>query len=469
MLRENIDSFLKTCLKKEAFTMLNKTKLQDAVDHFMKDLPTYLKNLLINANFLVSEVDDGQDLFLAFYSNVLLSMIESFVELDHIENNSYAPKELNEKSQEHVAVHPLSPYASIGTNHPIHSSGNESKYNTDQVMDLNFIEKEVQRPNASLQLVENTKMHNIYIIPTHNKSFVLKVLNEENVSSKRLADELNVSQNVQHPAMRRVFDQTLYQNKSALVLEWFDGHPIADSYNTETFTTKDFLSISREIMSCMLAIHSKNMAHLNLTSDHILFNPETKTVKIIGYGSSTECASNRRFISNQELIDMDLRCISPEQTCRLDRSIDFRSDFYSLGVIFYRLLTGVYPFESNNAYQLLHMHILDKEQSVRERNPNIPAAISNMVMMLMRKDAEQRYQSSKGIVHDLDLMLSEYETDNTLSTITLKQHNVPEKFLISQQLYGRHAAKQSMITSFEKLATSSIEVAFVQGQSGTGK
>merc|ERR1711884_531801 len=108
----------------------------------------------------------------------------------------------------------------------------------------------------------------------------------------------------------------------------------------------------------MASMHANNMMHMNLTSDHIILNSDDKSIKIIGIGSCSTFSSQKYYLRCPKHLDKDLRYISPEQTGLNNRLIDFRSDFYSLGIIFYRLLTGKFPFESNNAMTLMRMHIL---------------------------------------------------------------------------------------------------------------
>ena len=134
---------------------------------------------------------------------------------------------------------------------------------------------------------------------------------------------------------------------------------------------------------------------MNLTCSHIIFNPESKSTTIIGCGSSMTFNSKANYITNRELQDKDLRYISPEQTGRNDRDIDYRCDFYSLGVIFYKILTGEYPFENENAFELLHLQIYKDPLPVHTIDSSIPVAVSTMISKLLKKNADDRYQSTK--------------------------------------------------------------------------
>ena len=170
--------------------------------------------------------------------------------------------------------------------------------------------------------------------------------------------------------------------------------------------------------------------HMNLTFDHIIFNSSSNSVKLIGCGSSSHFNSKNHHISNQELLEKDLRYISPEQTGRVNREVDFRSDFYSLGIVFYIIHTAKYPFKDDDASKLLDLHIFQEPLSVCSINPNIPIPISMMISTLMMKYAEQRYQSAKGLIFDLDLILSEYESNEDLTSVVLAQIDMPQILLV---------------------------------------
>ena len=120
-----------------------------------------------------------------------------------------------------------------------------------------------------------------------------------------------------------------------------------------------------------------------------------KVLKIIGCGSSTSFDNKPKYLSNQDLLEKDLRYSSPEQTGRINRNIDYRSDFYSLGIIFYRLLAGKYPFESENTWSLLHLQICQDAVPIHTIDSMLPISLSAMVSKLMKKDADERYQSTK--------------------------------------------------------------------------
>ena len=271
-----------------------------------------------------------------------------------------------------------------------------------------------------VKVVIETKRHNIYCLDTPNGLKALKTTNENNptIQNNSLDNELKIGSDIAFHAFRKSYAITSYQNKKALILEWANGEPLSD---IQKLPIPRFLKVAREIVSCLLAMHCNKKCHLNLTCDHIILDAESKTVKIIGCGSSSSFCNKQRHCP--KLLEKDLRYISPEQSGRVNRDVDYRSDFYSLGVIFYRILAGFHPFESLNEMKIVRMNLFQNPLPLYEVDPSIPLPISSMVSKLMEKDADLRYKSAKGIMHDIDLVILEYKLRND---IILAQHDIPE-------------------------------------------
>lgn len=320
----------------------------------------------------------------------------------------------------------------------------------------------------SLQLITQTRTSDIYSFSTSWGKKVLKVLRSSSSSKEniqKLDNELEVSQKISLPAFRKALMITNYQNRKALLLDWIEGKPLNDMI----FNVPDFLNIAKEIVSAMVSMHASNIMHLNLTCEHIIQNSEDKTIKIIGIGSCSTFSSRKTYLTYPNHLEKDLRYVSPEQTGRNNRVVDFRSDFYCLGVMFYRLLTGKFPFESKKTLKLIHMHILQNCIPVKCIKDDVPVPVSDMISKLMEMNAENRYQSAKGIIYDLDLMISEYKRDTKLSSVILAKHDISETLILPQDIYGRASEYEIMISALDKACTGSFELLFVTGMSGIGK
>ncbi len=200
------------------------------------------------------------------------------------------------------------------------------------------------------------------------------------------------------------------------------------------------------------AIHAGNIIHKDINPSNIVYNPETGQVKIIDFGISTVLSRENPTLSNPNVLEGTLAYMSPEQTGRMNRAIDYRTDFYSLGATFYELLTGRLPFVTGDAMELVHCHMAKVPVPPHEVNPQIPKVVSDIVMKLLAKTAEERYQSAWGIKADLEECLTQLQTTGIIAEFTLARQDVSDKFQISQKLYGREAEVETLLAAFERVA-----------------
>ena len=444
-------------------------KIDKASKIMKKESPQKIKQCVIDAKFEQSEIEETHDSYVSMVSSVLISETGKFLRFkerfryttatgDSSNNNDIMPS-----SQNNLSVVPSSrqqQLCAISNEQEI-----QKRDNNDATPSPHIEEAPLNLNPTSLQLIATSRKHNVYHLISENVT--MKVLNPYTSTAKDikiLDNELEFGKTFYHPSIRRSLERTVFQNAQALILEWAHGVPLNQ---IESLDVKKFLKLAREITSPLLAIHTNHLMHMNLSCDHIIYNGQNDSAKIISCGSCTTFGNNRNYISKQDIHQKDLRFISPEQTGRVNRHTDYRSDFYSLGVVFYRLLTGKYPFESENKLNLLHLHIFQDPVPACTINPNIPVILSDMISILLAKNAEDRYRSTKGIVHDLDLMISEYDIDNNLSSIVLVQHDVSETLLVPQKLYGRSDDYNALLSSFDRISTT-FELVMVSGDSGTG-
>ncbi|MEL7360406.1 MAG: AAA family ATPase, partial [Cyanobacteria bacterium J06560_6] len=170
-----------------------------------------------------------------------------------------------------------------------------------------------------------------------------------------------------------------------------------------------------------------------------------------------------------QTLEGTLAYLSPEQTGRMNRGIDYRTDYYSLGVTLYQLLTGKLPFSGEDPLELIHCHLARIPASVSELNPDVPAVVGEIVAKLMAKNAEDRYQSAIGLKHDLVRCLEAWKREGAIADFVLGQRDASDRFLIPEKLYGREAEVTSLIAAFDRVADGSAELVLVAGFSGIGK
>lgn len=260
-----------------------------------------------------------------------------------------------------------------------------------------------------------------------------------------------------------------YNQAIALILEDFGGQSLKQFIKNRTLTQAEFLTLAIQIAEALGSIHSANIIHKDINPEHILFNPETEEVKLIGFSIATIVSQENPPSKNPNLLEGTLAYMSPEQTGRMNRTLDYRTDFYSLGVTLYELLVNQLPFTSPDPMELVHSHLAKQPISPHQIDPSIPKVISDLVMKLLSKTAEDRYQSAWGLQADLVVCLMQLEATGEIEEFILGENDICRKFNISPKFYGRRAQIQTLSSAFERTVNSQREVMLVVGESGIGK
>jgi predicted ATPase/serine phosphatase RsbU (regulator of sigma subunit)/tRNA A-37 threonylcarbamoyl transferase component Bud32 len=303
-----------------------------------------------------------------------------------------------------------------------------------------------------------------------SQPIILKVLQENYPTPQELAryrTEYQITQSLNVPGVVKVYDLQKYQNTLVMFVEDFGGESLKHWMSEHPFNLKEFLHLAIAITEGLGQIHAANIIHKDINPSNIVFNPITGQVKIIDFGISTQLNRENTTLKNPNILEGTLPYLSPEQTGRMNRSIDYRSDFYSLGVTFYELLTHRLPFESTDALELVHCHIAKQPVPPTDIDANIPPVLSDIILKLMAKTAEERYQSAYGLKADLEECLRQHNAGIVLE-FPLGCHDISDKFQLPQKLYGRELEIQNLLAAF---AGSSIQnqLMLIAGYSGIGK
>ena len=230
-----------------------------------------------------------------------------------------------------------------------------------------------------------------------------------------------------------------------------------------------FLRLAVAITHAVARLHERGLVHKDIKPTNILLDPVTEQVWLTGFGIASRLPRERQAPEPPEFIAGTLAYMAPEQTGRMNRSVDSRSDLYSLGVIFYQMLTGLLPFTAADPMDWFHCHIARKPASPGERVANVPPIVSAMVMKLLAKAAEERYQTAAGIERDLRRCLVDWER-GSLTAFPLGEDDVPVRLLIPAKLYGREREVVTLLASFDRIVKSGTpELVLVSGYSGIGK
>jgi predicted ATPase len=224
-----------------------------------------------------------------------------------------------------------------------------------------------------------------------------------------------------------------------------------------------------KIVAALEKLHRNNIIHKDIKPHNILISEDLEEIKIIDFSIATQLSRETAAYSSLNLLEGTLAYISPEQTGRMNRYIDYRTDFYSLGVTFYEILTGQLPFVTKDPMELVHSHIAKEPVAPNQLKPEIPLAVSSIIMKLLAKNAEDRYQSASGIRVDLEDCLIQLKTTGKIIYFTPGQRDKSGQLLIPQKLYGREIEVEKLMTAFERVSTGNSEVILVSGYSGIGK
>jgi serine/threonine protein kinase len=303
---------------------------------------------------------------------------------------------------------------------------------------------------------------------------ILKILKEDYpIPSEliRYKQEYEITHSLNLDAVIKAYDLYRYKNSLVMLLEDFGGDSLKILMLKQQFTLTEFLALAIKTTESLSAIHTANIIHKDINPSNIVFNPKTGQLKIIDFGISSILSRENPIIRNPEHLEGTLAYISPEQTGRMNRVIDYRTDFYSLGVTFYELLTQQLPFATTEPMGLLHCHIaqLPVPPHILVGEECCPKIVSNIVMKLMAKTSEERYQSTWGIIADLKTCLTQLESFGQIPDFSLRSQDISNNFEISQKLYGRESEIEQLLTTFERVSQGSTEMIVVAGYSGSGK
>ncbi len=301
---------------------------------------------------------------------------------------------------------------------------------------------------------------------------VLKFLRPEYPSPEQIARfrlEYDLTHSFNSSGVICTYGLEPHQNSFVLILEDFGACPLKQTFQETPVSTLNFLQQALKITQALGAIHQQDIIHKDINPTNILINPETQAVKIIDFGISTQLSQEQTAIANLHQLEGTLAYISPEQTGRMNRALDYRSDFYSLGVTFYEMLTQQLPFASCDVVELVHSHIARQPRSPHEVNADVPPIVSQIVMRLLEKNAEARYQSAFGLAADLQHCLQSWTTIGAIAPFDLGLQDQVERFHLPQKLYGREAEVVTLLTAFERASQGRSEVMLVAGYSGIGK
>lgn len=288
-------------------------------------------------------------------------------------------------------------------------------------------------------------------------------------SLDRLAHELGLREELDGAWAVRPLELARDASRTLLVLEDPGGEPLSRLLGAP-MKIAEFLRLAVCIAAALGKLHQRGLVHKDLKPAHILVNCADGQARLTGFGLTSRLPRERQPPEPPETIAGTLAYMAPEQTGRMNRSIDSRSDLYALGVTLYQMLTGALPFAAADPMEWVHCHIARLPMPPSQRLASVPAMVSDIVMKLLAKTAEERYQTATSVRHDLQSCLDDWHRQRRIDDFRLDEHGTPDRLLIPEKLYGREREVDTLVAAFNRTVSKGVpELVLVSGYSGIGK
>ena len=259
------------------------------------------------------------------------------------------------------------------------------------------------------------------------------------------------------------------RGRTALLLADPGGEPLERLIDGPMLVGR-FLRLAIGIVAALGKAHQRGLVHKDIKPANILVNCPDGQTRLIGFGIASRLPRERQAPAPPEVIVGTLAYMAPEQTGRMNRSVNFRSDLYALGVTFHEMLTGELPFTASDPMEWVHCHLARRPVAPADRVKEVSGAVSAIIIKLLAKTAEDRYRTAAGLESDLRRCLTEWETQRRIDDFALGEHDTPDWLLIPEKLYGRQREVETLLVSFNRIADGGApELVLVSGYSGIGK
>ena len=305
------------------------------------------------------------------------------------------------------------------------------------------------------------------------KSIVAKVLRDEYPSAlhlARLRHEHEIVQSLDVPGVIRTLGLERSGNGLGLILEDAGDRSLDRWLRAGNLDLLQSLEIACGLVRTVAAVHDRGIVHKDLKPPHLFLDPDDPgKVTLVDFGIATRLTQERLTATAVGKLEGSLPYIAPEQTGRMNRVTDRRSDLYSVGVVLYELFTGRRPFTTNDALELVHCHLARVPEAPRAVNPHLPEVLSDIILKLLSKVAEDRYQSASGLLRDLEHSREQVQLHGTVTRFPLAEQDATGELKLPQKLYGREADLDQLVRSFRRVQRGASEFVLIAGHSGIGK
>ncbi|MCB1140633.1 MAG: AAA family ATPase [Leptospiraceae bacterium] len=320
--------------------------------------------------------------------------------------------------------------------------------------------------------ISSGSMTSIFRATLNEKHILLKILNSEfpdNTDVIKLKNEFNIIKSINSDYVIKVFDFSKLNNRFFFSMEDFGGENLDSFFKLHSPDQQSILKIFIQITSALQVIHDAQIIHKDINPFNIIYNPNLDQIKIIDFGISTRITNEFIDFKNLSKIEGTAHYISPEQTGRINRKIDRRTDLYSLGICFYKLLTGELPFDSSDFLEIIYKHITASPIPPISIKSDIPLELSNIIMKLIAKNPEERYFSAIGLKLDLESCLGAIQSGQKLIGFVPGKKDRISGFYSKSKLYGREREIGQILKSYNESLGGDFIPVFLSGYSGVGK
>lgn len=304
------------------------------------------------------------------------------------------------------------------------------------------------------------------------QAVIIKILNQEYPSEELLSffrREYEIARKVSGEGTLQVYELIRYKNTLAIVMEDIGGISLSQIIRSVSMNLSEKLSLAVKMAHSLSLIHKKHIIHKNINPTNIIWNRETDRLEIIDFGIAAELKREMTHQMQHGFMEGTPDYLSPEQTGRINRPVDSRSDLYSLGVTFYEIFTGRLPFVGEDENEIIYSHIARQPDPPHLINKSIPKMVSNILLKLLAKDGEDRYQMASGLQKDLEICLENVLFNSNIIPFEIGRFDISDQLTIPNKLYGRQEALDRLTVLFNDVAIGSSALLMIEGHTGVGK